>query len=76
MLQAMTPTALRLQIVRGLAQLTQTSPSEIEVLFELSKPVALNKIAPPRGGRPQAERAGAANHARAGGASGAGAGDR
>ncbi|MYM72150.1 DNA primase [Duganella sp. FT134W] len=53
MLQAMTPTALRLQIVRGLAQLTQTSPSEIEVLFELSKPVALNKIAPPRGGRPQ-----------------------
>jgi DNA primase len=53
MLQAMTPTALRLQIVRGLAQLTQTSPSEIEVLFELSKPVATVKIAPPRGGRPQ-----------------------
>jgi DNA primase len=52
MLQAMTPTALRLQIVRGLAQLTQSTPSEIEVLFELAKPVAAVRKAPPRTGRP------------------------
>jgi len=52
MLQAMTPTSLRLQIVRGLAQLTQTTPSEIEVLFELAKPVAVARKAPPRSGRP------------------------
>jgi DNA primase len=52
MLQAMTPTALRLQIVRGLAQLTQSTPSEIEALFELTKPVAAVRKAPPRTGRP------------------------
>jgi DNA primase len=52
MLQAMTPTALRLQIVRGLAQLTQSTPSEIEVLFDLAKPVAAARKAPPRTGRP------------------------
>jgi DNA primase len=52
LLQSMTPTALRLQIVRGLAQLTQTTPSEIEVLFELAKPVAVARKAPPRTGRP------------------------
>jgi DNA primase len=52
MLQAMTPTALRLQIVRGLAQLTQSTPSEIELLFELAKPVAAVRKAPPRSGRP------------------------
>jgi DNA primase len=52
MLQSMTPTALRLQIVRGLAQLTQSTPSEIEVLFELAKPVAAVRKAPPRSGRP------------------------
>ena len=52
MLQAMTPTALRLQIVRGLAQLTQTTPSEIEVLYELAKPVAVARQAPARTGRP------------------------
>jgi DNA primase len=52
MLQAMTPTALRLQIVRGLAQLTQSTPSEIELLFELAKPVAAIRKAPPRSGRP------------------------
>jgi DNA primase len=52
MLQAMTPTALRLQIVRGLAQLTQSTPSEIELLFELAKPVAAVRKAPPRTGRP------------------------
>ncbi|NRR31241.1 DNA primase [Oxalobacteraceae bacterium] len=52
LLQAMTPTSLRLQIVRGLAQLTQSTPSEIEVLFELAKPVAVARQAPPRSGRP------------------------
>ena len=52
LLQAMTPSALRLQIVRGLAALTQTTPAEIEALFELAKPVAVAKRAPPRSGRP------------------------
>ncbi|NVM75077.1 DNA primase [Duganella sp. SG902] len=53
MLQAMTPTALRLQIVHALAQVTMTSTYEIESLFELSRPVAPAKIAPPKSGRPQ-----------------------
>ena len=52
LLQAMTPSALRLQIVRGLASLTQTTPAEIEALFELLKPVAVARRAPPRSGRP------------------------
>ncbi|QNA90345.1 DNA primase [Massilia sp. Dwa41.01b] len=53
LLQAMTPSALRLQIVRGLASLTESTPAEIEGLFELSKPVSVAKKAPPRQGRPQ-----------------------
>jgi DNA primase len=53
LLQAMTPTALRLQIVRGLANLTESTPAEIEALFELSKPVAVARKAPPRQGRPE-----------------------
>lgn len=48
LLQAMPPSALRLQIVRSLAQLTQTTPAEIEALFELAQPVARVKVAPPR----------------------------
>ena len=52
LLQAMTPSALRLQIVRGLASLTLTTPAEIEALFELAKPVAVARRAPPRNGRP------------------------
>jgi len=48
LLQAMPPSALRLQIVRSLAQLTQTTPAEIEALFELTQPVARVKVAPPR----------------------------
>ena len=52
LLQAMTPSALRLQIVRGLAALTHTTPAEIEALFELAKPVAVVRRAPPRSGRP------------------------
>jgi DNA primase len=53
LLQAMAPSALRLQIVRGLASLTQSTPAEIESLFDLSKPVAVAKRAPPRQGRPE-----------------------
>jgi DNA primase len=53
LLQAMTPSALRLQIVRGLATMTQSSPGEIEQLYELSKPVAEVRRAPQRSSRPQ-----------------------
>ncbi|HEY0490307.1 MAG TPA: toprim domain-containing protein, partial [Telluria sp.] len=53
LLQSMAPSALRLQIVRGLAGLTESTPAEIEGLFELSKPVAAVRKAPPRQGRPQ-----------------------
>lgn len=53
LLQSMPPSALRLQIVRGLAQATQTTPTEIENLFELEKPVARDRQAPPRSKRPQ-----------------------
>ena len=52
LLQAMPPSALRLQLVRSLAQLTHTTPAEIESLFELAKPVTRNRIAPPRSNRP------------------------
>jgi DNA primase len=51
MLQAMAPSALRLQIVRGLANMTQSSPAEIEALFELAKPVAAGRKAPPKSKR-------------------------
>lgn len=53
LLQSMAPSALRLQIVRGLASLTESTPAEIEALFELAKPVAVARKAPPRQGRPQ-----------------------
>lgn len=53
LLASMTPSGLRLQIVRGLASITQSTPAEIESLFDLSKPVATIKRAPPRQGRPQ-----------------------
>ena len=53
LLQSMAPSALRLQIVRGLAGLTNSTPAEIEALFELAKPVAVARKAPPRQGRPQ-----------------------
>lgn len=52
LLQAMPPSALRLQIVRSLAQLTHSTPAEIEALFELAKPVARTRVAPPRTNRP------------------------
>jgi len=52
LLQLMPPSSLRLQIVRELAQLTQSTPAEIESLFELTKPIAATRRAPPRGKRP------------------------
>lgn len=51
LLQTMQPSGLRLQMVRNLAQVTQTTPAEIEALFELSQPVARQKLAPPRSKR-------------------------
>jgi DNA primase len=51
LLQLMVPSSLRLQMVRGLAQLTQTTPAEIESLFELSQPVARVRLAPPKSKR-------------------------
>ncbi|MBI3283835.1 MAG: DNA primase [Burkholderiales bacterium] len=51
LLQLMQPSGLRLQMVRQLAQLTQTTPAEIEALFELAQPVARQKIAPPKSRR-------------------------
>ena len=51
MLQALPPSSLRLQIVRSLAQLTQTTPGEIEALFELAKPIAKARPAPPKSRR-------------------------
>ena len=51
LLQALPASGLRLQIVRGLATLTQSTAAEIETLFELRQPVARVKAAPPRGKR-------------------------
>ncbi|MBY0573957.1 MAG: DNA primase [Undibacterium sp.] len=51
LLQQMAPSGLRLQLVRGLASLTQSTASEIEALFELVQPVARIKLAPPRSKR-------------------------
>jgi DNA primase len=45
-LQSMEPSSLRLQIVRSLAQLTHTTPNEIETMFELQQPVARVRAAP------------------------------
>ena len=51
LLQALPASALRLQIVRSLAQITESAPSEIEALFELTQPVTRTRAAPPRGRR-------------------------
>jgi DNA primase len=51
LLQLMPPSGLRLQLVRSLAQLTQTTPAEIEALFELVQPVSRSRAAPPRSKR-------------------------
>jgi DNA primase len=50
MLQAMPASALRLQLLRQLAQITDSTVQELESLFELAKPVANSramKAAPP-----------------------------
>jgi DNA primase len=62
---------LRLQIVRSVAQVTQTTPAELEVLFELesrwrARSAPRAPSAPPRSGW-------SADHAAAGGASATGA---
>jgi len=51
LLQALPASALRLQIVRSVAQVTQSTPAEIEALFELEKPVARLRAQPPRAKR-------------------------
>ncbi|MFZ6846434.1 DNA primase [Undibacterium sp. RuTC16W] len=51
LLQQMPASGLRLQMVRSLAQVTKTTPAEIEALFELSQPVARVKIASPKSRR-------------------------
>jgi DNA primase len=51
LLQQLPPSSLRLQIVRSLAQMTQTNSAEIETLFELSQPVTRIHMAPPRSKR-------------------------
>ena len=51
LLQQMVPSSLRLQMVRGLAQMTQTTPAEVESLFDLTQPVARAKLAPPKSKR-------------------------
>jgi DNA primase len=51
LLQALPPSSLRLQIVRSLAQATQSTVAEIESLFELVQPIARARQAPPRGKR-------------------------
>lgn len=48
MIKSMQASALRLQIVRGLAQLTQSSAAELESLFELTKAIKRTQIAPPK----------------------------
>jgi len=53
LLQAMPASALRLQLVRGLAQLAQTSPTEMETMLALVSPVAQKRPAPPRTKRQQ-----------------------
>ncbi|MFZ6750274.1 DNA primase [Undibacterium sp. Ren11W] len=51
LLQQMAASSLRLQMVRSLAQMTQTTPAEVEALFELVQPVARAKLAPPKNKR-------------------------
>jgi DNA primase len=51
LLQLMAPSSLRLQMVRSLAQVTQTTPAEVESLFDLAQPVARVKLAPPKSKR-------------------------
>lgn len=51
LLQQMQASGLRLQLVRQIAQLTQTTPAEIESLFGLAQPVAKFRQTAPRSNR-------------------------
>ena len=51
MVQALPASGLRMQLVRSVAGLTQSTPAEIEALFELKQPLNRPKAAPPRGKR-------------------------
>jgi DNA primase len=53
LLQAIQPSALRLQMVRKLGELTQTATDELESILGLSKPSARKQRAQPRVPRPQ-----------------------
>jgi DNA primase len=53
LVQVLQPSALRLQIVRSLAKMTETAPEEIESMFGLAKPVSSSRRPPPRSRRPQ-----------------------
>ncbi len=44
LLQAMPPSALRLQLLRQLAQLTESTVAELEALLELAKPVSNSRL--------------------------------
>lgn len=48
LLQAMPPSATRLQLVNGIARLAQVTPGEIETSFALKKPVSQVRAAPPK----------------------------
>lgn len=53
MIKVMPSSALRVQILRSLAQLAQVSPSELESQFELARPIANQRKAPARQKRSQ-----------------------
>ncbi len=53
LIKLMPATALRMQILRSLAQLAQVSPAELEAAFELSKPANNKRKAPARQKRTQ-----------------------
>ncbi|MBS1188072.1 MAG: dnaG [Burkholderiaceae bacterium] len=53
MLQAMPSSALRLQIVRGLAQIAQTTAAELETVLDLSRPLSRAVKTPSRNKRLQ-----------------------
>ena len=47
LMQAMPPSGLRLQVLRQLAQLTDSTPQELESLFELTKPTSARRAPGP-----------------------------
>ena len=53
LIKAMPPSALRVQILRSLAQLAQIAPTDLEIDFELAKPARNQRHAPARQKRTQ-----------------------